>query len=201
MLCLVTLAVNGQQWQSLFDGKSLEGWRETPFARHGPVRVENGTIVLDVGAPMTGITRTSTAPFPRTNYEVRFEAQRVRGGDFFASLTFPVEQSYCTWVLGGWGGDIVGLSSLDGWDASDNETRSYMNFENNRWYRFRLRVTPDRIKAWIDDQPVIDVAIGGRAISLRPGDTKLTAPFGFMSYNTAGALRKIEYRVLQRSRD
>ena len=27
------------------------------------------------------------------------------------------------WVMGGWGGDIVGLSSIDGWDASDNEMR------------------------------------------------------------------------------
>ena len=181
-------------WQPMFDGKTLDGWRATAFNRHGDVRVADGAILLEFGAPMTGITRTGSVP--KGSYEVRFEARRVKGGDFFASLTFPVGDSHCTWVTGGWGGDIVGLSSIDGWDASDNETRTYVEFEQGRWYNFLLRVTPERIQAWIDDRPVIDVAIAGRTISLRPGDTKLCAPFGFMSYNTTGALRKIEYREI-----
>ena len=184
------------EWQSLFDGKTLQGWRETPFTGHGAVRVEDGSIVLENGGPMTGITRTTS--LPRSNYEVRFEAARIKGGDFFASLTFPVRDSFCTWVTGGWGGDIVGLSSIDGWDASDNETRSYFTFENGRWYAFRIAVTDERIRAWIDERPVVDVEIGGRTIGLRPGEIKLSAPFGFASYNTSGRLRKIEYRVLKR---
>ena len=183
------------QWQPLFDGKTLQGWRETPFTGHGPVKIEDGTLVLSAGAPMTGVTWTGD--FPHTNYEVRLEASRQKGSDFFASMTFPVADSHCTWVTGGWGGDIVGLSSIDGWDASDNETRSYFTFETGRWYALRLQVTPDRIKAWIDDQEVINVVITGRRIMLRPGDTKLTVPFGFFSYGTTGALRKIEYRLLR----
>ena len=96
----------------------------------------------------------------------------------------------------GWlGGDIVGLSSIDGWDASDNETRNYFTFENGRWYAMRLRVTAARITAWIDDKQVIDVEITGRTIGLRPGEIKLNTPLGFASYNTAGELRKIEYRT------
>ena len=186
--------ISTNPWQSLFDGKSLEGWRETPFTGRGQARVESGTIILGNGGPMTGITRTGE--FPRSNYEVRLEGMRVNGGDFFASLTFPVGDCYATWVTGGWGGDIVGISSIDGWDASDNETRSYFTFENNRWYSLRLQVTPDRIRAWIDDQPVVNVNIAGRAISLRPGEIRLSAPLGFASYNTTGALRKIEYRTL-----
>jgi hypothetical protein len=177
-------------WQPLFDGKSLRGWRETPFTGHGAVRVEDGTIVLEAGAHMTGITRADS--LPRSNYEVRFEAARIQGGDFFASLTFPVRDSFCTWVTGGWGGDIVGLSSIDGWDASDNETRSYFTFETGRWYAFRIQVTDARIMAWIDGRPIVNVEIGGRSIGLRYGDIKLSAPFGFASYNTTGALRKIE---------
>ncbi len=182
-------------WRPLFDGKSLAGWRETQFSGRGQVLLEEGRLVLAAGKPMTGITLTRS--FPRSNYEVRFEAARLAGNDFFASLTFPVKDSFCTWVLGGWGGDIVGLSSLDGWDASDNETRNYFNFERGRWYAMRLQVTDDRIQAWIDDQPVIQVEIGGRAIGLRFGEIKLSAPFGFASYGTTGALRKIEYRLLR----
>jgi len=199
-ILLITAAAAGAQfqsggWKPIFDGKSLQGWRETPFAGKGQVTVENGVLLLGAGNPMTGVTLT--APFPRIDYEVRFEAARLKGGDFFASLTFPVGDSFCTWVTGGWGGDIVGLSSIDGWDASDNETRTYFEFEGGRWYAFRLRVTAGRITAWIDDKPIVNADIQGRAISLRHGDIKLSAPFGFASYNTTGGLKKIEYRLLE----
>jgi len=191
---LILLPIASAQWQPMFDGKTLQGWRETPFRGHPPVRVEKETIVLAPGAPMTGITWAGD--FPTTNYEFRFEAVRLQGNDFFASLTFPVGESFCTWVMGGWGGDIVGLSSIDGWDASDNETRTYFNFDNGKWYALRLQVTPEQITAWIDDQSVIKTAIAGRTISLRPGDIRLNTPLGFASYNTGGAIRKIEYRKL-----
>lgn len=184
------------EWVSLFDGKTLQGWRETAFTGRGKVRVENGVILLGGGSPMTGVTWAGS--FPRSNYEVRFEASRLEGSDFFASLTFPVQDSFCTWVTGGWGGDIVGLSTLDGWDASDNETRSYVNFENGRWYSFRLRVTDDRILGWIDEQPIVNVEIGARSIGLRRGEMKLSAPFGFASYTSTGGIRKAEYRLISR---
>lgn len=191
LLCAASVIL-GQT--KMFDGKSLEKWKETPFTGRGEVRVENETIVLNPGKPMTGITWTGS--FPRSNYEVRFEAMRVRGNDFFASLTFPAGEAFATWVTGGWGGDIVGISSIDGWDASDNETRTYFNFENGKWYALRLRVTGDRIQAWIDEQPVVNVSIQGRALSLRRGEIKLSAPFGFASYATEGRLRNIAYQPL-----
>ena len=180
------------EWQSLFDGKTLGDWRETAFTGHGKAGVVNGEMVLGPGSPMTGVTFHGA--FPAVDYEIRFEAVRQKGNDFFASLTFPVGDSFCTWVTGGWGGDIVGFSSIDGWDASDNETRTYFTFENGRYYAFRLRVTADRLSAWIDEKPIIDVVITGRTISLRPGEMKLSAPLGFASYNTRGAVRKVEYR-------
>lgn len=183
------------EWVSLFDGKSLGAWRETPFTGRGPVRVESGTVVLGAGNPLTGITWTGA--FPRTGYEIRLEGVRQKGSDFFAALTFPVEDSFCTWVTGGWGGDIIGLSSLDGWDASDNETRTYFNFENGRWYRLRLEVSDGRIRAWIDDRRVVNVDVRGRSVGLRNGEIQLSAPLGFASYATTGGLRKIEYRRLR----
>ncbi|HTM52201.1 MAG TPA: DUF1080 domain-containing protein [Bryobacteraceae bacterium] len=191
---LLAGAARAGEWRPLFDGKSLDGWRETAFTGHGEVRVGNGAIVLGAGSPMTGVTRT--ASFPRIDYEVRLEGRRMSGNDFFATLTFPVGDSFCSWVTGGWGGDIVGLSSLDGWDASDNETRTYFNFENGRWYGLRIRVTAARITAWIDDRQVVDVDITGRSIGLRRGEIRLSAPFGFASYLSTGELRKIEYRLL-----
>lgn len=181
------------QWQSMFDGKSLEGWRETPFAGRGKVRIEAGTIFLEKGA-MTGITWAGA--FPRSDYEVRIEAARIDGHDFFAGITFPVKESYCSWINGGWGGRLVGLSSLDGLDASENETQTLRDFETGKWYTLLLRVSSDRIQAWIDGEAVIDVDTTDRHIGLRPGPIKLSVPFGIATYSTTGAVRKIEYRTL-----
>jgi hypothetical protein len=195
-LSLMAMApVFAQEWKPMFDGKSLQGWRATPFQDNGDVRVKDGALTIGVGKPMTGVNWTGS--FPKSNYEVQFEAARMAGGDFFASLTFPVGDSFCTLVTGGWGGDIVGLSSIDGWDASDNETRTYVNFETGQWYAFRLQVTDERIRVWLDDRQIINAEIAGRTISLRHGDIELSAPFGFASYWTAGALRKVEYRLLR----
>lgn len=180
-------------WQPMFDGKSLQGWRETPFSGRGKVRVEDGTIILGSGT-LTGITWAG--PFPRSNYEIRLEAARLDGSDFFAGITFPVKEAHCSWIIGGWGGRVVGLSSLDGRDASENETTIERNFTRGRWYALRLRVTDSRILGWIDDEQIIDLALSGREISLRPGQIDLSAPFGIAAYSTIGALRSIEYRVL-----
>ena len=193
-------AQSSSDWKPMFDGKSLGQWKETAFPGtvSPAVTVEKGAIQLAPGHPLTGITWTGGLPGSTAAYEIRFEAARLRGNDFFASLTFPAAsaQQHATWVLGGWGGDIVGISSIDGWDASDNETRQYFEFENGRWYAFRLRVTRDRIEAWIDDQRIVNVDIRGRELSLRRGDIKLSTPLGFASYNTAGAIRKIEFRAI-----
>lgn len=199
LLCAATLLPAATpDWTPLFDGKSLANWKEAAFRGHSGIAAEEGAIVLNAGSPMNGATFTGT--FPTTDYEVRFEAVRLKGNDFFASLTFPVGDSFCTWVTGGWGGDIVGLSSIDGWDAADNETRSYFTFENGHWYKFRLKVTLDKIEAWIDDKPVVNVKIAGRTIGLRFDEMKLSAPLGFASYLTKGAVRKIEYRALTPTR-
>ena len=203
LVAILTAAMFGQEadpaksrdWQALFDGKSLLGWKVTPFRAPGAVRIENRAMVLSAGNPLTGVNWTRA--FPRSNYEVRFEAMRREGGDFFASLTFPVKDRFCTFVTGGWGGDIVGLSSFEGWDASENQTRTYVSFENGRWYAFRLQVTDERIGVWIDEERIIHIEITGRDISLRPGEIELSAPFGFASYATTGVLRRIEYRELR----
>jgi hypothetical protein len=181
------------RWQSMFDGESLKGWKETPFAGRGQVRVVDGAIELGKGV-MTGVTWTN--PFPQVNYEIRFEATRIEGGDFFAGLTFPVHNSFCTWINGGWGGAVVGLSSLDSYDASENDTTLTMNFKNGRWYGLWLLVTGERIQAWIDKEPVIDISILNRQIDLRPGQIELSKPLGIASFSTVAKLRKIEYRNL-----
>ena len=49
------------EWQPLFDGKSLQGWTETPFTGQGEVRVEKGRPSCSAGKPMTGVTLTGVS--------------------------------------------------------------------------------------------------------------------------------------------
>ena len=60
--------------------------------------------------------------FPKVDYEVNLDAKRVAGNDFFCGITFPVGKRFCSLIVGGWGGATVGLSSIDGKDAAENET-------------------------------------------------------------------------------
>src|SRR5262245_23633307 len=96
--------------------KTVAGWEVTDFAGHGEVRAEGEQIILEIGAFLTGIHRAN-AP-PKVNYEVTLEAMKLAGSDFFCGLTFPVGESFCSFIVGGWGGGVVGLSSIDGEDAS-----------------------------------------------------------------------------------
>jgi 3-keto-disaccharide hydrolase len=182
----------GKGWESLFNGRDLTGWRKTDFAGSGDVQVRAGVVLLNMGDPFTGINYTNE--FPKMNYEVGLDAMRIMGTDFFCGLTVPVGDSYCSLIVGGWGGALVGISSLDYMDASENSTTTFHRFEKGRWYRIRLRITPGRIEAWIDQEKVVDVVTTGTKISLRPGDIELSKPFGIASWETGAALREIKMR-------
>jgi outer membrane protein assembly factor BamB len=175
---------------ALFDGQSLKGWKVSGFTGSGKIQVEDGRILLGLGY-MTGITWTNE--LPRMDYEISLEAMRVEGSDFFCGLTFPVGQASCSLIVGGWGGSVVGLSSLDYADAANNETTQFIHFQNGRWYQIRLRVEPERLRAWIDDSQVVDVKTAGRKISIR-SECEPSEPLGVATWSTTAALRNIKLR-------
>jgi hypothetical protein len=174
--------------RSLFDGKTLEGWTVSDFGGHGDPVVEDGKLILPVGEGLTGVT--CTGKLPKTKYEVSLDAQRTQGHDFFCGLTFPVGDSFASLIVGGWGGAVCGISSLDGNDASSNDTTTRRKFENDKWYHIRLRVTDDKIQAWIDDEKIVDVVTTGKKISVR-GDIEQSCPFGLATWRTTAALKDI----------
>lgn len=179
-------------WQPLFQKESLAGWREIAFEGHGNVRVADGVLTLGTGSPFTGIV--STNPVLRTNYEIELEARRDQGSDFFCGLTVPVREAYCSLIVGGWGGGVVGISNIDGLDASENETTQYLPFEQDRWYRIRFRVTAERLQVWLDKNRVIDADIRDRRISLRHGDIDRCTPLGLATWRTTGSVRNARIR-------
>ncbi len=189
----------GEGWKSLFDGKTLAGWQTTDFAGHGMAHLESGMVELDMGDTLTGINWTNDTP--KVNYEVALDAMKVQGSDFFCGLTFPVKDSWCSLILGGWGGTAVGISSIDGQDASENETTQFIKFESGQWYRVRVRVTEKKIEAWLDQKKIVNLETEGKKISLRFGEIENSKPLGIATYQTTAALREIKMRRLDGAGD
>ena len=180
------------EWKPIFDGKTLDGWKVTGFGGGGEVAVKDGQIILPPGNDLTGVNFTGA--MPKMNYELVLEAQRVEGGDFFCGLTFPYGETFCTFVVGGWGGALVGLSSINGDDASENETTKFKKFEKGHWYKIRVRVTPAKIEAWIDDEQMLDVETKDKKIGMRAGEIEMSKPCGIATFRTHAALRGIKLR-------
>jgi len=150
--------------------------------------------MLEMGNDMTGIAWKGEPP-ARMNYEIEVEAMRVAGSDFFCGLTFPVGKDSCSLICGGWGGGVTGLSSLDGSDASQNETSQSINYDKGRWYRIRVRVTENKIEAWLDDKQIVNAETASRRIGIR-GEMELSKPIGIATWRTTGAIRSIRLRQL-----
>ena len=179
----------------LFNGRTLDGWEITNFGPQGPDYISGDAIILSMGDGATGVTWKNE--FPQTDYEITLEAKRVDGNDFFCGMTFPVGKSPCSLIVGGWGGNVVGLSSLDGYDASENETMTLQLFTKNVWYHIRLKVANDSIKAWINNAPVVEISTLGKEISIRP-EVELSKPFGIASWRTTAAIRNIRLRMIDK---
>lgn len=172
----------------LFDGQNLGQWKVTDFGGQGDVHIQDGAIYLEMGSYATGITWSG--PVVRMNYEITLEAMRVQGTDFFCALTFPVADDSCTLVLGGWGGTLCGLSTIDYYDASENVTTTFYSFEKQTWYHVRLRVVPNRITAWLDGEELVDIDTTDRRIDIR-AEMDLCQPLGIATWVTTGAVRNI----------
>ena len=137
------------KWTPLFNGETLENWDRVDAGGSGPVEVKEGVLTVGMGVGASGIRYNKG--FPMTNYEIRYEARRGMGNDFFGALTFPVDDFHCTFINGGWGGGTIGLSCINGHDASDNQTSSYYRFDKDSWYEFKIRVCEGKIAVWIKE--------------------------------------------------
>jgi len=185
------------KWVALFNGKDLKGWRiveDGEFEMHGKIEVKDGAIRLGVGMPFSAVTWTGD--FPLEDYEVELEAMRTSGVDIFAATTFPVGKANVSFIVGGWGDTVVGISSVDHMNASENETTKIKSFDNDKWQRFRVRVTKDRIETWVNDEQMVDLARAGHTFPLY-GGVEPVSPFGIFSWQSDGALRNIRFRRLK----
>ena len=183
------------KWRDLFNGKTLDGWEKTNYGGEGEVEISDGHLLLNFGYSMTGITYQGD-DLPKTNYEIRTTVLKIDGNDFFCGATFPVADSYCSFIAGGWGGAVTGLSSIDGQDASENETTGYQNFPSGKWYKVKIRVEPHLIQCWINGKQVVYQNILDRKITTR-NEVNLNKPLGFATWETKAAYKSIKIRQLK----
>lgn len=184
--------------KNLFDGRTLTGWKSSDFAGGGEVKVEPNfrgqgpVLLIEAGQSLSGLTFTN--PVPKQNFELTLEALKVQGSDFFVGLTFPVGEAHATLVLGGWGGATTGISSIDGLDASENDTTKFIGYDKDKWYRIRMKVTPARLETWINDDKVVDQDLKDRRISMRFGEIENSVPLGLATYQTTTVFRNVQLK-------
>jgi hypothetical protein len=183
-----------ENWKPLLEADSLKGWEITNFGGEGTVDRIEGVLKLGMGDPLTGITIKSK-DFPKENFEMRWKANRTEGSDFLVGVTFPVGGDHCSYIAGGWGGGLVGLSCIHGNDASENETSSFHNFKNNQWYSFRVRVDKTHVTAWLDEKEVARVEREPGKFSVRAEVLK-SRPLGYCVFQSAVDVKDWEYRLL-----
>lgn len=154
-------------------------------------------LLIGWGESLTAVKWQGAVPEPP--FELKLMAKRVNGTDFFCAVTFPARgvDECVTLIVGGWGGGLVGISSIDGKDASENETRTVRSFKNDVFYRIRLLREGERIAAWIDGEKVVDVDTAGKKLSLREGPISDCAPFGLATWQTTGEVRNVRWRRLK----
>ena len=183
-------------WQVLFPQDGLGEWEVVDFAGHGEVAMSAGALTMEQGVELTGVVWRGEPPAPP--YEIELEGRRLLGSDFFCGLTVPVagEGRSVTLILGGWGGGVVGISSIDGLDASENESTVYRHFADERWYAVRMVVKEERLAVMIDGEELIGVALEGRELGMRAGEISRCAPLGLATWQTAGEFRDLRWRKL-----
>ena len=187
-------------WKPI-DGK----WKTCQFGGEGEVKItkldvndpkshiSDKLLTLQYGDPLTGVRWVGE--FPTNNYEIALQARRTDGFDFFLGLTFPIDEASVTLVLGGWGGGITGISSIDHRDASENETTMFQRYENNQWYDVRVRVDPFGIACWVDSDQVVEVDRGEHEFGLR-AEMELCEPLGLAAFQSVSEYRNVRFRKL-----
>ena len=179
---------DGKKWTDL-----TGSWEKCQFGGDGEIEIKGKMISLGFGDPITGVVWKGK--IPRDNYEIEIEGRRTEGFDFFCAVTFPVAKSHASLVLGGWGGGVVGISSIDDRDASDNQTTMFRDFKNNQWYRARIRIEETRLVVWIDDKLQFEHPRKDHKFDIRYEMDPCT-PFGLANYQCKSEIRKVRIRQL-----
>src|SRR6218665_433223 len=100
-------------------------WTYVDFGSNGGIELDKDDVVIHRGERPEGLKSAGRVADllgeSLDRYEIKLEVQRTDGHDIFLGLTFPVgAKESASLILGGWGGSLCGISSVDDADASGN---------------------------------------------------------------------------------
>jgi hypothetical protein len=156
--CLVVVAcgvseICAGEWQTLFDGKSLDGWRAT---EHPEVfKVEDGAIAAG-GGPMAHLVYVGpVGDHDFTDFELRMDVKAVpgsNGGVFFHTepQAGALKKGYEAQVCDAYPdkrktGSLVDVEDLDAAPVRDGE-----------WFEYGIDVKGKTITLSVDGRPVVE---------------------------------------------
>ena len=185
-------------WRQLYDGADLSSWELGVYGESDEYEVLEDGVVIPQTAALAGMTFRGA--LPTVPYRLSVEATRLYGADFFLGVTFPVSDDHLTLVLGGWGGMVSGLSSLDGLDASRNATKTLRHFPNGKRHEVEIEVTETDGRVRVDGEPFLSTSLEGREVGLRV-DVEPSHPLGIATYATSTHLHRVRVLEMQPDED
>jgi hypothetical protein len=159
--CFSILLASTKGWQSLFDGKTLAGWRKMAVhgGRGGVWVVEGGSIVGDQDKDHTGGLLGTERKYSDFEIELEFKADYpIDSGLFLRTredgMGYQITIDYRE---GGYVGSLY-ASGAGGFLAENpNWKKAY---RDKRWNRLRVRIEgqPPHIIAWLNGFKTVDFA-------------------------------------------
>ena len=160
---------HSDDWVSLFDGESLDGW----IQKNG-----TATYVVKDGAILGTTAEGSPNSFLCSekdygNFELEFEVMlndnelnsgvQIRsttaapeGDAKFGRVNGPQVEIAASGPDGAQSGLIYG-EACGGWMSKDAETRMYKAFKDGAWNHYRIVANGARIQTWINGEPIEDL--------------------------------------------
>ncbi len=168
-MCVSTPAMAGENWRSIFDGESLEGWTQ----KNGTAtyRVENGAIIGTTakGSPNSFLCSDKEyGDFELTfavklfdgelNSGVQIRSQTAEPADDaeFGRVNGPQVEIEVSGENGAEAGYIYG-EACGGWMTPEDELVPTTAFKDGEWNRYRIVAKGARIQTWINGQLLEDL--------------------------------------------
>ncbi len=150
-----TLTGRSQEWERLFDGKTMAGWQSSDDP--GSFKIENGAIICQGPRAHLFYTNGSFKDFdlslevmtrPGANSGVYFHTRYQPGG--WPTNGFEVQVCNSPQMHNGYRenkltGSLYGLRNIYKQMAADE-----------RWFELRIEVRGNRVRTWVDTQLLVD---------------------------------------------
>jgi len=173
-------------WVSLFDGKTLDGWKQNNGT--AKYRVEDGTIVgkTEEGSPNSFLSTTKDYGDFELEFEVKVHDKlnsgvqirsQTKDGKPDGRVNGPQVEIEASRAGGAEAGYVYGEATGRGWLTPPERLKPHKHFKDGEWNRYRVVAKGPRIQTWINGVAIED---------LTDEEIYETHPKGFISLQVHG---------------